>query len=165
MGEMRILTFCLLGILLAGGGAASLPSQSDDYTKNVQPLLAKYCHSCHGAVKPKAEVNLVRFASEAAVRAERKLWKSALQLTESHQMPPENAKVQPPPEERARLVAALKAVLNKVDPKAPLDPGRVTLNPDCGFAPGSAAVVDIDEVYTKLRHEAAASRILRQKYA
>ena len=28
--------------------------------------------------------------------------------------------------DRAKLVAGLQAVLNKVDPKAPLDPGRVT---------------------------------------
>lgn len=43
-------------------------------------------------------------------------------------------------------------------------PERITLNPECGFAPGSAARVDIDEVYTKLKHEVAAARILREKY-
>ena len=127
MGEMRNVIGCLPVILLLSGGAESLPQQADDYAKNVQPLLAKYCHSCHGAVKPKAEVNLVRFTTEAAVRGERKLWKSALQMTENHQMPPENAKLQPTPDERAKLVAALKGVLNKIDPKAPLDPGRVTI--------------------------------------
>ncbi|HEX7899883.1 MAG TPA: DUF1592 domain-containing protein [Planctomycetota bacterium] len=127
MGEMRNLSWCLPLLLLSGGGADSLSPQADDYGKTVQPLLAKYCHGCHGAVKPKAEVNLVRFTSEAAVRAERKLWKSALQMTDTHQMPPENAKVHPTPDDRAKLVAGLKAVLNKVDPKAPLDPGRVTV--------------------------------------
>ena len=45
-----------------------------------------------------------------------------------------------------------------------LAPERVTLNPDCGFAPGSAVVVSIDEVYTKLQHEAEAARRLREKY-
>ncbi len=45
-----------------------------------------------------------------------------------------------------------------------LAPERITLNPDCGFAPGSAAVVDIDEVYTKLKNEAEAARRLREKY-
>ena len=30
-------------------------------------------------------------------------------------------------------------------------PERITLNPECGFAPGSAAEVSIDEVYTKLK--------------
>ena len=45
-----------------------------------------------------------------------------------------------------------------------LAPERVALNPDCGFAPGSAARVDIDEVYLKLKNEAEAARRLRQRY-
>jgi len=45
-----------------------------------------------------------------------------------------------------------------------LAPERITLNPDCGFAPGSAAVVSLDEVYTKLANEAEAARRLRDKY-
>ena len=39
---------------------------------------------------------------------------------------------------------------------------RITLNPDCGFAPGSGAVVGIDEAYQKLCNEAAAARMLRE---
>lgn len=46
-----------------------------------------------------------------------------------------------------------------------LAPERIVLNPDCGFAPGSGAVVSIDEAYTKLRNEAAAARILRQEFS
>jgi 5-methyltetrahydropteroyltriglutamate--homocysteine methyltransferase len=38
---------------------------------------------------------------------------------------------------------------------------RITLNPDCGFAPGSAAKVDIDEVYLKLCAQVEAARRLR----
>ena len=43
-------------------------------------------------------------------------------------------------------------------------PARITLNPDCGFAPGSAADVSLDEVYTKLKNEVAAAERLREKY-
>jgi 5-methyltetrahydropteroyltriglutamate--homocysteine methyltransferase len=45
-----------------------------------------------------------------------------------------------------------------------LSPERITLNPDCGFAPGSGAVVSIDEVYTKLKNEVTAAQRLREKY-
>jgi 5-methyltetrahydropteroyltriglutamate--homocysteine methyltransferase len=45
-----------------------------------------------------------------------------------------------------------------------LAPERVTLNPDCGFAPGSGATVSMDEVYEKLRNEVAAAALLREKY-
>ncbi|MDA1314556.1 MAG: cobalamin-independent methionine synthase II family protein [Acidobacteria bacterium] len=46
-----------------------------------------------------------------------------------------------------------------------LSPEQITLNPDCGFAPGSAAVVEIDEVYSKLKNEVEAAARLREKYA
>lgn len=45
-----------------------------------------------------------------------------------------------------------------------LAPERITLNPDCGFAPGSAAEVSIDEVYVKLKNEVEAASRLRAKY-
>ncbi len=43
-------------------------------------------------------------------------------------------------------------------------PERITLNPDCGFAPGSGAVVSLDETYRKLCNEAEAARRLREEY-
>jgi 5-methyltetrahydropteroyltriglutamate--homocysteine methyltransferase len=43
-------------------------------------------------------------------------------------------------------------------------PERITLNPDCGFAPGSAAEVSLDEVYTKLKNEVEAARRLRERH-
>ncbi|MBC8114459.1 MAG: hypothetical protein H7062_08790, partial [Candidatus Saccharimonas sp.] len=45
-----------------------------------------------------------------------------------------------------------------------LSPERITLNPDCGFAPGSAADVSIDEVYVKLQNEVTAAYRLREKH-
>jgi 5-methyltetrahydropteroyltriglutamate--homocysteine methyltransferase len=55
----------------------------------------------------------------------------------------------------ARVEEALKYV----------DAGRLSLNPDCGFAPGIALEMPLDEPYLKLRNEAEAARILRDKYA
>ena len=42
-------------------------------------------------------------------------------------------------------------------------PERITLHPDCGFAPGSAADIPIDEAYLKLRNEAQAAEQLRSE--
>jgi 5-methyltetrahydropteroyltriglutamate--homocysteine methyltransferase len=42
---------------------------------------------------------------------------------------------------------------------------RITLNPDCGFAPSSANPMDIDEAYLKLSAMCQGARILRDKYA
>ncbi|MCZ6673434.1 MAG: cobalamin-independent methionine synthase II family protein [Verrucomicrobia bacterium] len=44
-------------------------------------------------------------------------------------------------------------------------PERITLNPDCGFAPGSGAVVGIDEAYEKLCNEVSAAAILREEFS
>jgi 5-methyltetrahydropteroyltriglutamate--homocysteine methyltransferase len=43
-----------------------------------------------------------------------------------------------------------------------LKPERITLNPDCGFAPGSGAVVSLDEAYRKLSNQTAAADLLRK---
>jgi len=47
---------------------------------------------------------------------------------------------------------------------AHIQPHRITLNPDCGFAPGSAAKVSMDEVYQKLKNEVEAAYRLRNDY-
>lgn len=59
----------------------------------------------------------------------------------------------------AEIVGRVEAALKHVAA------GRITLNPDCGFAPGSAAVVSLDEVYQKLKNEVAAAKVLRDKHA
>jgi 5-methyltetrahydropteroyltriglutamate--homocysteine methyltransferase len=57
------------------------------------------------------------------------------------------------------------AIVSRVEMAlAHLAPERVTLNPDCGFAPGSAAAVSIDEVYQKLKNEVEAARRLREAH-
>ena len=43
-------------------------------------------------------------------------------------------------------------------------PERIMLHPDCGFAPGSAAEIPIDEAYQKIRNEVKAAELLRYKY-
>lgn len=63
------------------------------------------------------------------------------------------------PEAAALIAARVERALTRIDKK------RITLNPDCGFAPGSAAKVDTDEVYLKLKAEAEAARMLRSRYA
>ncbi len=64
------------------------------------------------------------------------------------------------------VVDSVDAIVERVESALRfLSPEQVTLNPDCGFAPGSAAVAEIDEVYAKLKNEAEAAARLREKYA
>jgi 5-methyltetrahydropteroyltriglutamate--homocysteine methyltransferase len=43
-------------------------------------------------------------------------------------------------------------------------PERLSLNPDCGFAPAKGWDIPLDEAYLKLKNEAEAARRLREKY-
>ena len=45
-----------------------------------------------------------------------------------------------------------------------VDAGRLSINPDCGFAPGLDSTVSLDEPYQKLCNEAAAAQRLRKEY-
>ena len=66
---------------------------------------------------------------------------------------------------RGEKVDSVGEIVGRVEQSlAHLRPEQVLLNPDCGFAPGSAAEIPIDEAYEKLRNEAEAARILREKY-
>src|SRR5437762_1919536 len=60
------------------------------------------------------------------IRSERKVWKGVLQKLTLHEMPPEEAKPQPEAKERELLVKLIETALYRVDPNAPLNPGRVT---------------------------------------
>ena len=63
-------------------------------------------------------------------------------------------------------ISTTEDIVNRVDQACEyIDPSRITLNPDCGFAPGSAANVSLDEVYIKLKNEAEAATRLRQHYS
>ncbi len=63
------------------------------------------------------------------------------------------------------IVDSVETIVERVESALKhLPPERITLNPDCGFAPGSATVVEIDEVYTKLKNEVEAAMRLREKY-
>ena len=55
------------------------------------------------------------------------------------------------------IVQRVERALERVDAR------RITLNPDCGFAPGSAAKVSMAEVERKLRAEVEAARLLRSR--
>jgi 5-methyltetrahydropteroyltriglutamate--homocysteine methyltransferase len=63
-------------------------------------------------------------------------------------------KIDTPEEIVARVEEAMRYV----------EPERLSLNPDCGFAPGLRSEVPLDEAYLKLRNEAEAARRLRDMY-
>jgi 5-methyltetrahydropteroyltriglutamate--homocysteine methyltransferase len=64
---------------------------------------------------------------------------------------------------RGEVVDPVDVIVGRVERALEyLPPERIELNPDCGFAPGNAADIPLDEAYAKLCNEAEAARRLRE---
>jgi len=120
-----------VALLIGALGVPSLQPQAatpaqDAFAGKIQPLLSKYCFKCHGpALKPKADLNLANFSTEASIRGSRKIWKEVLNKLRTKEMPPDDAQPQPTQEERDTLVKFVEQALSKVDLNAPKTAGRV----------------------------------------
>jgi hypothetical protein len=112
--------------------AASAPAPSQEpperavvYAKDVRPLLAKYCFSCHGSAKPKADLNLAAIRDED-VFVKPAIWNTIRERLADGEMPPRD-KPQPTNEERQRLITFSDGVLARHTIDGHPDPGP--LNP------------------------------------
>ena len=66
---------------------------------------------------------------------------------------------------RGEVIDPVDDIVNRVEKALEhLAPEQIYLNPDCGFAPGNAADIPIDEAYAKLCNEAKAANILRERH-
>ena len=66
---------------------------------------------------------------------------------------------------RGEVIDSPDTIVERVERAlAHVAPSRIALAPDCGFAPGNAADIPVDEAYQKLRNMAAAARVLRERH-
>ena len=91
-------------------------SETDpEYTKEVQPLMAKYCYSCHGAEVQRGNVRHDVLNPDMVNGADNDFWHEVLNVMNSGEMPPRN-KSQPSADERDVIVnwvtSRLKAAEN-----------------------------------------------------
>jgi hypothetical protein len=120
-------------MLAALGWMPSIPAAGVEtgpqaaFENEVQPLLEKYCYACHGHGRRKGDVSLETDRTIAEIHAHAKIWETVLERVSSHEMPPEDAELQPPPAERERITGWIERELFQLDPANP-DPGRVTIH-------------------------------------
>ncbi|HWA08397.1 MAG TPA: DUF1592 domain-containing protein [Opitutaceae bacterium] len=120
-----IVVVAALAVSLRGAGAEPAVARVS-YEKDVTPLLEKYCYECHGNGRSKGDVALDTFKTVADVDKDHATWETVLHHVRSHEMPPEDADVQPTQAERDVIGDWIEKQLFKFDPKNP-DPGRVTI--------------------------------------
>ena len=122
----------LAGLLAAAAVAhaaedrAATPPGAASYKDHVVPVLARYCYSCHGAEKQKADLNLAAYGDEAAVVKDRDRWENVQFFLEDGDMPPPGHDPRPTEAEVALVSGWIQARLAQVDCSI-VNPGHVTL--------------------------------------
>lgn len=128
---------CLLSLLILAAvlittavpaSAQANENQPDEsleqrFATEVQPLLAKYCASCHNAERAEAEVDLTPHGLQLQDTA---TWLKVRTMLQSRQMPPREAK-QPSDEQYRQGLTWVKAYLSREAAKLDGDPGPVLL--------------------------------------
>jgi hypothetical protein len=104
---------------------ASTSSAEAGFSRDVLPLVAKYCLPCHTGPSSSAGVVLSNDKTFAAMLKNRKVWERAADNVASKSMPPAGVPM-PTDAERERIVQFLQSAISKAD-CALQDPGRVTM--------------------------------------
>lgn len=105
--------------------AAAASAHGDAYSREIAPLVDKYCISCHTAKSPAGEVSLAGYKDIASVLKGRKVWERVSQNVSAGHMPPAGMP-QMTMAERDRMVGWIHATISQADCNLQ-DPGRVTL--------------------------------------
>ncbi|MBI3855260.1 MAG: DUF1592 domain-containing protein [Planctomycetes bacterium] len=125
--ELRLSILALL-LSLPAGAPQEKPSPRDkEFETQVRPLLETYCFGCHGPKKQKAKVDLSTARGEGELARNQPMWIQAAKQLKTRAMPPDDEKKQPSDAEREKLIAWLEGAMDRIDDRAPRDPGRVTI--------------------------------------
>jgi mono/diheme cytochrome c family protein len=105
---------------------AGQKSAPGSFSKQIAPLLAKYCVTCHGGAKPKAHLAFDAFKDDATALKDPEVWEKVGQKLRAGEMPPEK-RPRPSKEEVKQITGWIDSKLAPLNAKSKKDPGRVTL--------------------------------------
>lgn len=88
-------------------------ASAGNYKMEIRPFLMKYCVSCHGPNRQKAELRLDKLNPDMVNGSDADMWQEVLDLINVGEMPPEEAKTQPKRSERQVIVDALTSSLRQ----------------------------------------------------
>ncbi len=115
--------FCLFAINSRSIADDAIAAQH--FHSEIEPILEKYCYSCHGYGEHKGGHAFDEFKSDAAIIANKQLWLAVLKNVRAGLMPP-RGEDRPTVEEQQQLLNWIKFEAFGIDTADP-DPGRVTL--------------------------------------
>ena len=111
---------------LAESGPQLDPAAAEAFAGQVKPFLNKYCTHCHGGEKPKADLNLDKYAEAAAAAKDRSVWEKVLENVRDGLMPPD-PETKPGQAERDAVTGWIEKQFVEIDCGLAKDPGRVTI--------------------------------------
>ena len=116
MGHRCCLDLILCSVVGLGGWQAALRAAEKkptaagvkiSFTKEIAPLISKYCASCHSGEKPKGGLNLAAFKNENAALNQWSIWEKVAQRVRDGEMPPKR-KPQPTAVEKAQIIGCFR---------------------------------------------------------
>ena len=115
--------FASLAVMVAllGTNARADDPTTPGFETTVRPLVEKYCLSCHGEKRPKANINFTKFKDDTAIPGAADLWFKVADVLEDGSMPPKG-KPTPAQADRERAVALIQTTLDDLEESH--DPGR-----------------------------------------
>ncbi len=113
-----------LAAFLSFGTAAVSFAQT---TPKSSEFLKTYCVECHGDAKPKAGLNLTRIMAQTSVGRHADDWDKVLEMLDTAEMPPSDAKKIPTDLERTAAATAIRTTLKTYEREHAGEPGRVTV--------------------------------------
>lgn len=117
--------FILVG-MPAAAKEPDLETLASDYTKEIRPILQRYCTRCHSAQRTEADIDLDAIGTFADVRKHPQTWQKVGEMLDSGQMPPREAR-KPSAEERTHLQDWVRGYLMIEARSRAGDPGPVVL--------------------------------------
>lgn len=111
---------------LSAEEADDLQALERSYPRQVQPLIARYCHECHAGDTIEGELDLSTFRSLADIRRQAEVWQKVGEMLDSEQMPPKDSP-QPSADERKTLQTWVRRMLTIEAAASAGDPGPVVL--------------------------------------
>jgi len=97
-------------LILLSVGLPIRAAEPPNLAKIGVPFVAKYCVSCHGEKKPKADISLHTLTGDLSKPKELQVWQAVLAQIDSREMPPKSSK-QPTDNERTQMLESLAAAM------------------------------------------------------
>ncbi len=98
-----------------------------EYARDIKPVLKQFCLNCHSTAKQEGELDLERFAALADVRKGTRVWQMVVEMLDTNEMPPKDAKPQPTAAQKKQLRGWVERYLNSEAYASAGDPGPVVL--------------------------------------